>query len=368
MPGGGLRILPQKSWNVWRQDCIEKVKRDERKHEDEEDEKRIKQLAVDHEARVLVLKQRAKGKQPAEKQPQLEDGSKTEERDSACSQGHINFFADIERDLQKMEGNADHEKEKKAQEAKEARKLGIAPWGLGQAKETDESKPWYKFPSGEAPTKYASNWGRALYGQAAQKRAGRENVRKDRADPMQEVVHKYPQITNASSTLSSTSSSSTSCSTLVVESKSERSRRGNDAKKKRKHKEKKHKRHKKHKRKKRKKHESSSSSSESSSSASDSEAESELDVMALVTRGKVRTVGSISRAMVAVEPRSSVDELRVLRLERERHERAKVAMMLMDKGQTGVPKQVQENDRKRGYNQQFNPQRARQNRDHQGRR
>jgi hypothetical protein len=40
MPGGGLRILPQKSWNVWRQDNIEKVARDERKNEEQEDEKR----------------------------------------------------------------------------------------------------------------------------------------------------------------------------------------------------------------------------------------------------------------------------------------------------------------------------------------
>jgi hypothetical protein len=344
-----------------------------------------------------------------DKQPQLENGAKPgelKESEIPAAQGHINFFADIERDLQKNEGNADYEKEKKAQEAKEAKQLGIAPWGLGQAKETDESKPWYKFRSGEAPTK--DGRGKALYGQAAQRRAGRETARKSWSDPMQELVNRHPQIAHqahqahSSSSLSSSSSSSSPalsisaapevCTSLVGvgEGKSGTGRDGKKRKhrdKKRKHKKRKDKKRKDKKRKrkrKRRKHESSSSSGDSSSSDSDSsdsdsdsgsddsEAESQLDVLALVTSGKVRTsTGSGSNnnsALVGVgaptayrESGTVVGELRAVRLERERHERTKLAMLLHDKGQTGVPKRVQESDRAARYNQQFNPRRARQN-------
>ena len=40
MPGGGLRILPNKSWHVWKYDNIEKVRKDERLAAEADEKKR----------------------------------------------------------------------------------------------------------------------------------------------------------------------------------------------------------------------------------------------------------------------------------------------------------------------------------------
>jgi hypothetical protein len=44
---GRLIILPHKSWNVWNRDNIEKVQRDERLHEEEQQRLREKSRATD---------------------------------------------------------------------------------------------------------------------------------------------------------------------------------------------------------------------------------------------------------------------------------------------------------------------------------
>lgn len=43
---GRLIILPHKSWHVWNRDNIEKVKRDERLHKEEQEQKAEKQRCV----------------------------------------------------------------------------------------------------------------------------------------------------------------------------------------------------------------------------------------------------------------------------------------------------------------------------------
>lgn len=54
MGGGGLRILPHKSWHVWNYDNREKVRRDEAQAKIDEAEKRSRAEAADQEARLAM--------------------------------------------------------------------------------------------------------------------------------------------------------------------------------------------------------------------------------------------------------------------------------------------------------------------------
>ncbi|KAK1939945.1 hypothetical protein P3T76_008268 [Phytophthora citrophthora] len=55
MGGGGLRLLPHKKWNVWRRDNIERVLRDEREHEEKQQELSSKEQRIEQERRAEQL-------------------------------------------------------------------------------------------------------------------------------------------------------------------------------------------------------------------------------------------------------------------------------------------------------------------------
>eukprot|EP00039_Didymoeca_costata_P006671 m.92279 g.92279 ORF g.92279 m.92279 type:complete len:146 (-) comp13343_c0_seq3:632-1069(-) len=59
MGGGGLRILPHKSWHVWNFDNREKVRKDEENARREEEEKRFRAEMAEQEVRLHVLRKRA---------------------------------------------------------------------------------------------------------------------------------------------------------------------------------------------------------------------------------------------------------------------------------------------------------------------
>ena len=56
---GGLNILPQKSWHVYRKDNVSKVERDEAKAKQQEDEAREKHENAEREYRRQLLLQRS---------------------------------------------------------------------------------------------------------------------------------------------------------------------------------------------------------------------------------------------------------------------------------------------------------------------
>lgn len=61
---GGLNILPQKRWNVYNRDNIEKVERDKRKAEERRKEQEEKQREVENESRLRVLRKDKKKPPP----------------------------------------------------------------------------------------------------------------------------------------------------------------------------------------------------------------------------------------------------------------------------------------------------------------
>ena len=58
MPGGGLRILPNKTWHVWKRENIEKVERDERLHAEEQKTKEANEAKAQAQLRLEKLRKR----------------------------------------------------------------------------------------------------------------------------------------------------------------------------------------------------------------------------------------------------------------------------------------------------------------------
>ena len=109
MGGGGLRILPHKSWHVWRRDNIERVLKDEREHEEKCRERDANEQSREQEIRAQQLVAKA--------------------RDSAAAAAnkHVNLFETEEsqasgRDVSRYKKT----KEKGADET--LRKHGQLPW------------------------------------------------------------------------------------------------------------------------------------------------------------------------------------------------------------------------------------------------
>ncbi|KAF1329510.1 hypothetical protein FI667_g5730, partial [Globisporangium splendens] len=92
MGGGGLRILGHKKWHVWRRENIERVRRDEREHEEKQQTLREQQRKIEQERRAQTLTQRA------------EDATKEGTTESAPSE-HINFFKQEEEQLAIIAGD-----------------------------------------------------------------------------------------------------------------------------------------------------------------------------------------------------------------------------------------------------------------------
>jgi len=115
-----LHLAHHKSYHPYKRDNIERVKRDEEAAQLEEEAAQARTLAADSEARLALLRKRAKGKQREEDDERIKAaeraidgrGNGTEELESWDkkkreqlgqekeahyeSNGHINFWADIE--------------------------------------------------------------------------------------------------------------------------------------------------------------------------------------------------------------------------------------------------------------------------------
>ena len=115
MGGGGLNILPKKSWNVWNHDNIEKVRRDEAQHAAEQEAVQRRQRQVDSEYRVEELQRRKR---------RVERGAS-----AGTDARHVNFFEAEERQHAERGANEHHEREQKLKEEQADKQEGFAKEG-----------------------------------------------------------------------------------------------------------------------------------------------------------------------------------------------------------------------------------------------
>ncbi|CAM9510148.1 unnamed protein product, partial [Heterosigma akashiwo] len=235
---GRLIILRHKSWHVWNQDNIEKVKKDERLAAEEEEKNKEKQRLVDQEIRLDELKYRAthdrrhddkaaastKARGKKKKGNHKDDKRRGPEDELAgglgagwegASGGHVNFFAAEEREARKVLGvNADHEADEKERELQALRRKNMAPWALGDGSAEAKGeglKPWYHYSTASADAGHVGSGGkisggalaepatrrmrvrgRDLVGGAAEAAWGRDERRKVSEDPMSALVSSNP--------------------------------------------------------------------------------------------------------------------------------------------------------------------------------
>lgn len=131
---GGLNILPQKRWNVYRQDNREKVRQDEEKHAEEIEKQRKKQVLYDGEIRRSLLLERVKEKKKVEGNDTCDlptgEAQPVEVAEETFA-GHINLFEGL---VEFREGKVDGERERGGMVARSSVGVDVT---AGKKKEED---------------------------------------------------------------------------------------------------------------------------------------------------------------------------------------------------------------------------------------
>lgn len=311
---GRLVILRHKSWHVWNQDNQEKVLRDERIQKEQEEELKSKKRGLLQEEQRGVL---------------LQNGKKISEDIQEATNARFCLFDDPESVKVARLENEEYVKEMKEKERNLRKKEGVADWSLSEG---NNIVPWYsKVPKANESSLSSSS---SLTQQVASSSAGIRTFDSDKKrvalDPASKFLTQYT-VPNINVHDSLNDSLGRKVAMELKESKE------CDEQTKRKHKkEKKEKRSKKDKKKgKENRHENSK--------ADHSAKESAPTIPATIDE---------NGALIA--------ELRKRRLEREREERHRAAVMLAERDIYGssrstLAKNIQADSRGHNYNQRYNP-------------
>ncbi|CAJ0581746.1 unnamed protein product, partial [Mesorhabditis spiculigera] len=140
-----MNILHHKSWHVRTKENIRKVRKDEAEAAEKERRELERQINVVSERRLKVLREQADKRLETDFDIRP-DANPDAEEEPGTSGGHINFFADLERNERKNLGGDNEEyKQEKAKEKDEwEQKMGILV-KLGQdTNELTKKKEWYE--------------------------------------------------------------------------------------------------------------------------------------------------------------------------------------------------------------------------------
>ncbi|RZB41558.1 leukocyte receptor cluster member 1 -like [Asbolus verrucosus] len=305
-----MNILPKKRWHVRSKDNIARVRRDEAKAAEEEKERQARIKLAERETRTELLRQKARERLPTK------DFIPLAKDEAPAENSHINFFQEVEDGVAESKStNKEHEKEVKKEKEKYEKQIGYLTY-LGQ--DTNEAlgkRNWYD----EVPDRSLND-------------TTEVNMKsKIREDPLR-IMKKF--MSNTDNTEKKKSEPIHKAVALSIESLKKKSKKGkrSSCSDESPHK-KKHKKDKKRLKKKKRKH-------SSDTSISDNSEDEQLEF----------------------EKKRKLEILRMERLKREKEERVRSENLLAKlRGETvnkddNVPKVV-----KKKYNDQFNPEIAKQN-------
>lgn len=138
-----MNILPKKRWHVRTKENIARVRRDEQNAREEEEERKRKIALAEQEARTEVLRTQARkrvGSNSDDRKSYSVVGTSATEQQS---EHHINLFYQLEAGDKLAGKNREYEAEKKAEQEKHERSIGLLTY-LGQsASEQSGAAPWY---------------------------------------------------------------------------------------------------------------------------------------------------------------------------------------------------------------------------------
>ncbi len=141
-----MNILPKKRWHVRTKDNIARVRRDEAKAAEEEKRAKERIALAEQEFRTKLLRQKAV-KQRTTDGIVIPSTIKGEEVEIQTESGHINFFADLEKQEKAFGTNKEYEQEKKLQREDEERKIGVLKFlGEGSCEYMKDAPWWAKAP------------------------------------------------------------------------------------------------------------------------------------------------------------------------------------------------------------------------------
>ncbi|CAB0005055.1 unnamed protein product [Nesidiocoris tenuis] len=295
-----MNILPKKRWHVRTKENIARVRRDEAKAKEEEEE-RIRRIELaEKEARTELLRAKARSKYDG----RADEGTSDEKLE------HVNFFKELELGEETVKGkNKEHERETKEEKEKYEKQIGYLTY-LGQDTVESTGKiSWFN----KVPDRLTNKDNTEV-----------ETTKKSVYDPLEKMNMYLGNKPKAKS------------------AKIEEVKKSEEKKKR------------KHKKKKKRRKEESEHRKKSKKRRRDSESEPEPS-----PRSKKKKISTEEP-----ESRANLEELRAKRLLREEAEKKRAAQLLAKMRGEVVeePKPIEPAGRQK-YNSQFNPHIARQNRD-----
>lgn len=161
-----MNILPKKRWHVRTRDNVIRVRRDEKKAEEEAKALEARQKLAEQEARTRYLRMKASerlesldpfarsqpstsrdaGKEEGEGE-KSETGTLEQATDIHDEKGHLNFFAELERKERTFGGNKEAQAEEKKEYNEWEKKVGILKQLADGATESlGKEQPWWNKP------------------------------------------------------------------------------------------------------------------------------------------------------------------------------------------------------------------------------